>query len=175
MRFALFTAVALTLSTPIAAQAPAAINPGMPVVDASGASVGMVTAVKSDTILVKTDKHEVLLPTSSFRVDGGKLFFGMTQAQLNAEVDQSLTAAQAAIVAGAVVKGAAGTQIGTIEAVAPEGVTIALTSGQKIQVQASALRGNADGSATVGYTSEQLEQLLGAKAADSSAGETSGR
>lgn len=171
MRFTLFTALALVMAAPAAAQA---INPGMQVTDASGGSVGTVAAVRGDNVLVKTDKHEALLPKSSFRVDGNKLMFGMTQAQLNAQIEKSLNASKAAIAAGAVVKGSGGTQIGTIEAVAAEGVTIALTAGQKIQVGESALRGNADGSVTVGYTAEQLQELVGAKEADGSAEANSG-
>lgn len=170
MRFVIFTALALTLSAPLAAQA-TGIVPGMQVADATGDAVGTVAAVQGENLLVKTDKHEVLLPKSSFTVDGSKLLFGMTQAELNSQIEQSLSASKAAIVAGAIVKGSGGTQIGTIEAVAPEGITIALSSGQKIQIGETALRGNADGSVTVGYTAEQLQALLGAKQADASSGD----
>ena len=38
--------------------------------------------------MIKTDKHEALLPKASFTVDGGKLLFAMTQAQLNAEIEE---------------------------------------------------------------------------------------
>ena len=168
MRFTVFTALALAIAAPAAAQS---INPGMQVTDASGAAVGTVAAVQGDNVLVKTDKHEALLPSSSFRVDGGKLLFGMTQAQLNAQIEASLSASKAAVVAGAVVKGSGGTQIGTIEAVAAAGVTIALTSGQRIQLGQNAVRGNADGSVTVGLTAEQLQAAVAEPAGEDASGQ----
>jgi hypothetical protein len=142
------------------AQAQTAIAVGMPVTDASGAPVGTVAAIKGDNLLVKTDKHEALLPKASFTVNNGKLLFGMTQAQLNAQIEASLAASQAAIVAGATVKGSAGTPIGKIEQVENGQVTIALDSGKRIQVPATAVRGNADASVTIGYTAEQIEALV---------------
>jgi len=168
------TAVGLMIAAPAVAQAQAAIGVGMQITDASGGAVGTVTAVKGDNLLVKTDKHEVLLPKASFAVSDGKLLFGMTQAQLDAEIEKNLAASSAAIVAGATVKGSAGTQVGTIESVAGGKATIALQNGKKIAVPQEGLRGNSDGSATIGYSSEQLEALVGgnAPATDSAASAT---
>jgi hypothetical protein len=92
MRLILGTITALGLAVaaplaPAAAQAQAAINVGMQVADSAGGAVGSVAAVKGDNLLIKTDKHEVLLPKTSFSVSEGKLLFGMTQAQLNAEIE----------------------------------------------------------------------------------------
>jgi len=154
-------AVGLMIAAPAVAQTQAAIGVGMQITDASGGAVGTVTAVKGDNLLVKTDKHEVLLPKTSFSVSEGKLLFGMTQAQLDAEIEKNLAASSAAIVAGATVKGSAGTQVGTIESVADGKATIALQNGKKIAVQQEGLRGNSDGSVTIGYSSEQLEALVG--------------
>jgi len=168
------TAVGLMIAAPAVAQAQAAIGVGMQITDASGGAVGTVTAVKGDNLLVKTDKHEVLLPKASFAVSDGKLLFGMTQAQLDAEIEKNLAASSAAIVAGATVKGSAGAQVGTIESVAGGKATIALQNGKKIAVPQEGLRGNSDGSATIGYSSEQLEALVGgnAPATDSAASAT---
>jgi hypothetical protein len=162
------------IAAPAVAQAQAAIGVGMQITDASGGAVGTVTAVKGDNLLVKTDKHEVLLPKASFAVSDGKLLFGMTQAQLDAEIEKNLAASSAAIVAGATVKGSAGTQVGTIESVAGGKATIALQNGKKIAVPEEGLRGNSDGSVTIGYSSEQLEALVGgnAPATDSAASAT---
>jgi preprotein translocase subunit YajC len=154
------TAVGIAMASPAVAQAPASIMPGMKVTDTSGGAVGMVAAVKGDNLLVKTDKHEVMLPKSSFTVAKGKLLFGMTQAQLNAEVEKGMAAANAAIAAGAAVKGVAGTQLGTIESVADGQVTITLQDGKKIAVAQQGLRGNPDGSVTIGYSAAQLEALV---------------
>ena len=161
---------------PAAAQGQGSISVGMQIVDASGGAVGTVSAVKGDNLVVKTDKHEVQLPKASFTVDNGKLLFGMTKAQLNAEVEKSLTASTAAIAAGATVNGTGGAAVGKIDAVADGKVTVALSSGQKIQFSQDALRGNADGTVTIGYTSEQLQDLVAKAAAAQSGGvETGGQ
>ena len=163
-----FTAVALALSAPALAQA---ITVGMPVTDASGGAVGTVAAVQGDNILIKTDRHEALLPKSSFAVSENKLLFGLTQAELNAKIESSLAAADSAIVAGAKVKGSGGTEIGTIDAVEADTVTIVLASGQKIQVGRNAVRGNSDGTVSVGYTAEQLQAVIDGQPT----GETTGK
>lgn len=154
------TAVGLMIAAPAVAQTQAAIGVGMQITDVSGGAVGTVTALKGDNLIVKTDKHEVLLPKASFSVSNGKLLFGMTQAQLDAEIEKSLVASSAAIAAGAEVKGSGGAQVGTIDSVADGKATITLQSGKKIAVPQEGLRGNSDGTVTIGYSSEQLEALV---------------
>lgn len=144
----------LALAAPALAQA--GISPGMQVIDPSGGLVGTVKAVQGENVLVKTGRNEALLPQTSFRVDSGKLMFGMTQAQLDAEVERGLAEAQASVVAGATVKGVGGIDIGKIETISETAVVIALPSGQKIQLNKDAARGNPDGTVTVGLTAEQL-------------------
>jgi len=154
------TAAGLALALPAAVNAQAGINPGMQVTDASGAPVGTVKEVQGSNLLVRTDKHEALLPSASFTVSDGKLLFGMTQAQLDAQIEKSLEASSAAIVAGATVKGLGGVQVGTIDAVADGKATITLQDGKKIAVPQEGLRGNTDGSVTIGYSAAQLEALV---------------
>ena len=151
---------------------------GMQVVDTNGAPVGTVTAIKGDNLLVKTDKHEALLPKASFTPDNGKLLFGMTQTQLDAQIEAAAAASQKAIVAGATVNGSAGTPVGKIDSVDSGNVTMTLTSGKKIQVPVAGLRGNADGTVTIGYTAEQLDALVngnGAAPAGTPTGSSSGQ
>ena len=155
--------LALLVAAPASAQ-----SVGMQVVDTTGAAVGTVTALKGDNLTVKTDKHEVMLPKSSFTVDKGKLRFAMTQAQLNAEIEKSVAAAAASIAPGATVKGLQGTEIGKIDSVTDKDVIIALTSGSKIQVARMGVRGNADGTVTVGLTADQLKASAGKETAASS-------
>jgi preprotein translocase subunit YajC len=153
--------LALAVPTaPALAQAGAPISVGMQVTDASGGAVGTVTAINGDNLIVKTDKHEVSLPRTSFTPNEGKLLFGMTQAQLNAEVEKGMAAANAAIAAGATVKGVGGSQLGTIDSVADGKVTITLQDGKKIAVAQEGLRGNPDGTVTIGYSAAQLEALV---------------
>jgi preprotein translocase subunit YajC len=173
--FGTFAALGIALAAPAApalaqAQAQAGITVGMQVTDASGAPVGSVTAIQGTNLRVKTDRHEALLPRASFRVSGNKLVIGLTQAQLDAEIEKNLAAASSAIAAGATVKGAGGVPVGTIEAVADGKVTIALQDGKKIAVPQQGLRGNPDGTVTIGFSAAQLEALVqGGSSAQTSA------
>ena len=160
-----FAALGLAAAVPATAQ-----SVGMQIVDTAGAPVGTVIAIKGDNLQIRTDKHEALLPRASFTLNAGKLLFGMTQAQLDAKIDESAAASQKAVVAGATVNGTGGAELGKIETVENGQVTIGLASGKRIQVPSTALRGNADGTVTIGFTAEQLEaQLSGA------AGTTTGK
>lgn len=130
----------------------------MQVVDPSGGAVGTVTGLKGDMLILKTDKHEVQLPLTSFTADQGKLLFGMTAAQLNAETEKALAAANAAVAVGANVFGSDGTQAGTIEALDDQLVTIKLASGQSVKLPRSGVAGSPKG-AVLGVTTAQLNQL----------------
>lgn len=179
MRLILGSVAALTIAfglpaAPAFAQAQAGVVVGMQVTDAAGGPVGTVAAVQGENLLIKTDKHEALLPRTSFSVNGNKLLFGMTQAQLDSEIEKNLSAANAAIVAGASVKGTGGTAVGTIESVADGKVTIALQDGKKIAVPEQGLRGNSDGTVTIGYSAAQLEALLQSSAPATAGGSTAG-
>ena len=159
MRLKILITPAIALGFTLAAAPALGQAVGMQIVDTSGGAVGTVTAIKGDNVQIKTDKHEALLPKTSFRVDNGKLVFGMTQAQLDTQIESAAEAGQKAIVAGATVNGTAGTSVGKIDAVDSGQVTITLTSGKRIQVPSTGLRGNADGTVTIGYTAEQLDAL----------------
>jgi preprotein translocase subunit YajC len=136
------------------------ITAGMQVTDPSGGAVGTVKAVQGTNLVIQTDKHEVLLPRASFTISGGKLLIGMRQAQLDAQIEKSLAVSNASIVAGATVKGTGGTPVGTIDSVADGKVTITLQGGKKIAVPQQGVRGNADGTVTIGYSAAQLEALV---------------
>ena len=140
------------------AATPAEVKPGMQVVDPSGGTVGTVTAVKGDNLVLKTDRHELHLPLTSFTASEGKLLFGMTAAQLNAEADKQMAAASAAIVAGAQVYGSDGTLAGQIEAVDAELVTIKLAGGAMVRLPRSSV-GGSDKGAVLGMTTAQLTEL----------------
>lgn len=156
---------AFALSAPALAQA---IAPGMQITDPNGRAVGTVKAVQGDNLLISTGSNEVLLPKASFTAADGKLLFGMTQAELNAEIQKTVAAADASIAAGAAVKGLTGTDIGKIDSVTADSVVIALRSGQKVQIARKGVRGNADGTVTVGLTTEQLNAQVQASAGSSS-------
>ena len=148
------------------AQAPKAPPPpvfttfgvGMMVVDTQGGAVGTITAVAADTVTVKTAKHEAALPKTSLTISEGKALFGLTQAQLDASVEQALaTMPRPGLKVGAAVKGAGGESVGTIEAVEGENVTIVLTAGQRISIPRSGIAVEADGGGRIGLTAAELQ------------------
>jgi preprotein translocase subunit YajC len=144
-------------ATPALAQA---IAVGMQVTDSAGAPVGTVTAINGDTIVVKTDKHEAAVAKTSVTPANGKLLFGMTQAQLDAQIEKSEAAADASVKAGATVKGSAGTPIGTIESADADWVTIAIDPTHKLKIPRSGVRGNPDGTVTAGLTAADVQAEL---------------
>ena len=154
LAFSTIAAVSLALAAPAApALAQAA---GTQVVDTGGGAVGTVVRVDGENIVIKTDKHEVALPKSSFTPHEGKLLFGMTQAQLNAATEKSLAEAAAAIAPGATVKGSGGAVLGTIDAVDTEFVTIKLQSGTMVRIPRSGVAAG-NGEVVIGLTAEELE------------------
>lgn len=162
---ALRLAASLLLVAPAgAALAQSAIAVGTPVVDSTGASVGTVAAIKGDNLLVRTDKHEALLPSASFTSAQGKLLFGMSRAQLNAEIEKNQASAQAAVAPGASVRGLAGEMVGTIVSLEADAALIKLQSGTSVSVPRSGLRGNADGSVVIGISADELEAQVKATA-----------
>lgn len=156
--FAAALAAAPAALAPGFAATAAEVRPGMAVVDPSGGTVGTVTAVKGDNLVLKTDKHELHVPLASFTAHEGKLMFGMTAAQLNAEADKQMAAAAAAVTVGADVYGSDGTLAGQIEAIDADLVTIKLTGGETVRVPRSGIAGGAKG-ATLGVTTAQLNAL----------------
>ena len=152
--FSSIAAISLAFAAPAApALAQAA---GTQVVDTGGGAVGTVVRVDGDNIVIKTDKHEVALPKTSFTPHEGKLLFGMTQAQLNAATEKSLAEAAAAIAPGATVKGSGGAVLGTIDAVDTEFVTIKLQSGTMVRIPRSGVAAG-NGEVVIGLTAEELE------------------
>lgn len=131
---------------------------GMPVVDTQGGAVGTITAVATDTVTVKTAKHQAQLPKTSLTISEGKALFGLTQADLDASVERTLaTVARAALKIGATVKGTGGASVGTIDAVEAESVTIKLSGGQRISIPRSGIAVDADGGGVIGLSAAELE------------------
>ena len=156
MRLALISIAAVSLSLAAPAAPAFAQAAGTQVVDTSGGAVGTVVRVDGDNVVIKTDKHEVALPKTSFTAHEGKLLFGMTQAQLNAATEKSLAEAAAAIAPGATVKGSGGAVLGTIDAVDTEFVTIKLQSGNMVRIPRSGVAAG-NGEVVIGLTAEELE------------------
>jgi preprotein translocase subunit YajC len=153
-------APAVAMAAPAAPPAPA-VKVGMKVVDTANAEVGMIVARNDTTVTLKTDAHEIPLSSSSFTVQGGKAYFGMTRAQVNAEYEKGMAAAQASLVPGAVVKGLNGNRLGTIASIDEQKVVLKLDSGQSVELPRSGIAGRADG-AVAGITAEDLAAKVAA-------------
>ena len=153
----------LTAAVPMAPSLAQSV--GQSVVDTTGAPVGTVVSVDGANVIVKTDKHQVTLPKTSFTPNEGKLLFGMTQAQLNAEIEKTQAEAAKAVAVGATVKGSAGTPVGTIDALDAEFVTLKLQSGSLIRLPLNAVAGTPNGDVVIGLTAEELEAQVAPAAA----------
>lgn len=159
-------ASAIGAAVAFAAPALAQMTVGAPVVDPQGGAIGTITVVDGDFVVVKTDKHEVRLPSTSFAKGDAGFVMGMTQAELNAAVEQSLAQASAKMVVGAAVKGSAGSDVGTIDAIDDEFVTLALAGGdQKVRLPRAAVAATPDGP-MIGLTAEELKAQVGGAAAE---------
>lgn len=79
------------LASPAVAQALPGV--GTPVNDMMGQSVGTVIAAERSTITVKTDRHEIRIPSSSAAQSNGAILIAMTRGELNAAADQALASA----------------------------------------------------------------------------------
>jgi preprotein translocase subunit YajC len=156
----------LGLAAPAIAQAPAAspaVTVGMAVKDTNGGDVGTIMKVEPGFVVVKTDKHEVRLPSASFTPHNGALLFGMTRDQLNAETEKALAAAQAKIAPGAAVSDSTGAAVGTVTAVDDQFVTVKLATGAEVRLPRTGVAPGPNG-VVVGSTAAQLEAAAKAAA-----------
>jgi preprotein translocase subunit YajC len=167
---ALGLAIAVPAIPAAAQQAGGAIAAGAAIKDGQGGDVGTVARVDGDFYVVKTDKHEVRLPKTSFTAANGALLFGMTREQLNAAVDQQVAAAQAAVTVGAAVSGSGGTPVGTVSAVDAQYVTLKLKAGGSVRLPRSGVAPGANG-LVVGATAAELEAAAAAAGATAASAE----
>ena len=153
--FVALASASLALAGPAFAQA-GGFTVGAQVLDSSGNPVGTVTAVNGDVVTVKTDKLEANLGKASFASQDGKLYIGLTQAQLTETVEKDKAAAEASLAVGAAVKDSTGAAAGTIEAIDAEFVTLKLPSGKSVRIPRTGIAGSASG-AVVGLAVADLE------------------
>lgn len=164
MTFAKRALLAVTLASgsvvaPLAAQAPIEIAAGAKVIDSAGGEVGTVTAIQGDNVVIKTDKHEVAVPKTSFAPSPNGLLFGMTRDQLNAEAEKS-SGKGPDLAVGATVYDPQGGVVGTIEKVEADGATVKLPN-SSVKIPAASFAAGPKG-ATVGETAASLEAKVAA-------------
>ena len=152
--------IAIAPLAPAAAQQADGFAVGAQVLDTAGNPVGTVSAVNGDVVTVKTDKLDANLAKGSFAQQDGKLFVGLTQAELNAAVEKDKAAAEASLAVGKPIKDSAGTEVGAIEAIDAEFVTLKLKSGKSVRVPRSGVAGGANG-AVVGARAADIEAQAG--------------
>lgn len=148
-------AASMAPAAPALAQATASVAAGAQVKDTSGGLVGTVSSVDGEFLILKTDKHEVRLPVASFTAAEDHLLFGMTQAQLNAEVEKAKVNPADLMIAGAVVHDTSGGLVGTIEKVDAGLATLKLSS-TSVKLPVSAFAANQQG-LLLGMTAAELE------------------
>ncbi len=137
---------------------------GMAVVDAKGGAVGTITALAADGVTVKTDKHLAIIPRSGVIVNKNKVIIGLTQVELNAQIEKAIAAApKLELAVGGTVKGSGGTSIGTLDAVSADSVTIKLTDGKLIAIPRTSIAAEAGGGGRIALTAAQLDELVKAQ------------
>jgi hypothetical protein len=145
-------ALALPLAAPALAQP--ALHVGATVTDAQGGTVGTITSIDGPTLILHTDRHDVRLPVTSFTPTASTILFGMTQAQLNAEVEAAQARAAQAVQVGAVLHDNTGAAVGPITVLDAETATIQIGT-NVVRVPRAAIQVN-NGSLTINTTLAQL-------------------
>jgi hypothetical protein len=151
------TAIAAVAVTPAAAlaQAAAGVQVGATVKDVQGGIVGTITAVNGANVTIHTDRLDATVPATSFTVHEGDVLFGMTQAQLDAAVDQANQAAQAAFAVGTQVKDRDGAVVGAVQALDTDTVTVQMGA-QQVRLPRAALAAS-NGTLVTGATLAELQ------------------
>jgi len=154
-KFLAFSAAAmlLPLAQPALAQ-PGGLRVGATVTDPQGGIVGTITAIEGNTLMLHTDRHDVRLPVASFTATDSAVLFGMTQAQLNAAVEQAQAEAQRAFAVGTILRDNAGMVVGPVTALDAETVTVQIDA-NVLRVPRSALAAG-QGGLVIGATRAQL-------------------
>ena len=111
-----------------AADHSAAIAVGATVTGPEGNPVGTIDAVEGEAVLLNTGTHTATLPKNAFGHGDAGLTITVTKDQLNQMIvgmeAKAAAALDAALVAGAAVKGAGGNSLGTVKEVDGESVIV---------------------------------------------------
>ncbi len=164
-KFLAFSAAAALLPLAAPALAQSALRVGATVTDPQGGTVGTITAINGPNLTLRTDRHEAQLPVTSFTATESAVLFGMTQAALNAAIEAAEARAQAAFAVGAVVRDRDGAELGPIQALDAETVTIRLSNGL-VRLPRSALAAGPQGLVTGATLAELQSHAVPAPAAE---------
>ena len=139
--------------------AAASVTAGAAVTDAKGGAVGTIASVSGDVAVVDTGAVKASIPVGSFAKTDSGFAIGMTKAELEAAA-KGVSAQQqqqflASLAPGIAVSDQNGGEVGTIEAVEGDMVTVA-TPNVKAKLPKSAIVQGPNG-AVIGMTQAQLE------------------
>lgn len=148
---------------PAAPAAAAKVTVGATVSDKNGVPVGTIESVSGSNAVLATGTVKATVPATSFAQGPNGLVFGLTKAELEAQVAQASKSVQ--IVVGAVVSDTAGGVVGKVAAVAGDLITVA-TANTQAQLPKTAFAQGPNG-LVIAMTADQLDAA--AKAAAPSA------
>lgn len=175
MKFAkLAVATALALSSLPALAAGPELAVGSTVYGPEGSVVGTVETIADGIVTVDTGKHKAPLPADVFGSGEKGPSITVTQAQINAMLDEQIAAASAqrdaALVAGAMVHTAGDLMLGNVKSVDGDDVVVEIETGP-VAMKREHFAINANGTLIALFTMEQIEAA--AKDAAASAGTSS--
>ncbi|MBB4859813.1 hypothetical protein HNO88_003145 [Novosphingobium chloroacetimidivorans] len=155
-------------AAPAAAAPAAASTPtvGAKVFDTQGGEVGTIEKLEGTNAVVYTGTKRATLPVSAIAKSDKGLVISMTQAQLNAAVAAAETktagALDTALVADAKIKSKDGQQVGTVQKVEGDNVTVALTDGNPVTITKQYLSVGADGGLALTMNSAEFKSAVAA-------------
>lgn len=162
MKLAAATALALSSVSAFAAD-------GEPVVGATiygpeGNVVGTVESIADGIVTVDTGKHKAPLPADVFGTSDKGPTITVTQAQINAMLDEQIAAAtaqrDAALVPGAMVHTAGDLMLGTVETVEGDDVVVKIETGP-VAMKREHFAVNPAGTLIALFTMEQIQAAAG--------------
>ena len=176
MKLSLFAAlglgVAVAPSIALAQAAPAAnvaesLATGTMVYDPQGGEVGTIDSVSADAIVLDTGTSKATLPRSAFGTSPKGPTVSATKAQIDAAVANAMAEAnqalEAALVAGAEVRGQAGAVVGTVGEVSGDNVILERPEGA-VSLPKSMFAAN-NGKPVLKMTAGELEAAASAASA----------
>lgn len=175
MKFAkLAAATALALSSLPALAAGPELAVGTTIYGPQGDVVGTVETIADGIVTVDTGKHKAPLPADVFGTSEQGPTITVTQAQINAMLDEQIAAAlaqrDAALVAGAMVHTAGDAMLGNVKSVDGDNVVVEIESGA-IAMKREHFAVNGNGTLIALFTMDQIEAAAEAATA-SNAGAT---
>jgi preprotein translocase subunit YajC len=159
------TAAAMfAFAAPVSAQDAAAptaqIQAGAKVSDTEGGEVGTITSIDGDFVILRTDRHEVRLPATSFAVGDNGFVMAMTRAQVNEAVERELANQGPVAATGATVHDTSDATVGIITETDDQHATLRLRSDRLVRLPLTAFARGPNGP-VIAMSATELEAAAG--------------